>query len=288
MGKSDKSSVHPLIRQDGRIAKRGIAVVDGITDMPVYGVPYVSSHFIISISHSGMVKAEYDDKKVEFHPHDLSVVYPGHTLLAKSASPDYRATLVVVSDQVFSTLFSSNVSANRFKYEQLPCINLADRQYADVMNAVAALRSTCRLIPKAGVDMALDMLAILVRMVDHFRRQCVDVDSKQGSVRNLSAHFYEAVVKNCARNRDIGFYAEMFSLSPKYFSATIKRETGKSAYYWIKMCTLKQAKQILRTDPEAGINEVAERLGFNDQATFSHFFKKEAGMSPSEYRKKAK
>ena len=281
---------HPLISLQSKIAKRGVVVIDDVRGMPTYGTPYISPHYIISINHSGTVKLEYDGKKEVFNRHDLSVVYPNHTLIAESASDDYRATMVVVSEKLFASLFSRNVSAGRFKYEVQPCFNLSKNQYEDVMHAVSTLGCISRLSPEGSTDMMVDMLEILVRMIDYYRNlnKHKYVEKNQRTVRNLSAQFHDAVINNCCKNREIAFYASMFSLSPKYFSAVIRKETGKSAGYWIKVYTLQQAKQLLRTHLNSNMNEISEMLGFPDQATFSHFFKKEAGMSPSEYREKTK
>lgn len=279
---------HPLIVEKGKIAKQGIVVINNVTSMPSYGVSYVSPYFVISICHSGGVKSEYDGEKVDFKPHDLSVIYPNHTLVTDSVTDDYHATLVVLSERVFATMFATNVGANRFNYEQTPCVHLTDEQYEDVMKVVETIEIVCRLTEKNRVDLVVEMVEILMYVISRYRRQNRVVEKQHGTIHNLSAYFYDAVVNNYMKRRDIGFYADMFSLSPKYFNATIKKETGKSAHYWIKMHIVKQAKLMLLTDMEANIFEVSQQLGFPSQATFCHFFKREVGMSPSEYREKSK
>ncbi len=47
------------------------------------------------------------------------------------------------------------------------------------------------------------------------------------------------------------------------------------------------AKSLLE-NPSASIFAVAERLGYYDVNYFSAFFKKQTGLSPSEYRKQSK
>jgi transcriptional regulator GlxA family with amidase domain len=48
---------------------------------------------------------------------------------------------------------------------------------------------------------------------------------------------------------------------------------------------VEEAKQILETG-EAGIDEVAEAVGYQDPASFRRVFKRKAGLTPAAYRKK--
>lgn len=45
-----------------------------------------------------------------------------------------------------------------------------------------------------------------------------------------------------------------------------------------------EAKLLLRTNPDLNIQDISNELNFEDQATFSRFFKRETGMTPSAYR----
>lgn len=36
--------------------------------------------------------------------------------------------------------------------------------------------------------------------------------------------------------------------------------------------------------PDLNVQTIADMLGFDNQATFSRFFKRETGLSPTEYR----
>ena len=44
---------------------------------------------------------EYDSVPERFTPHDLAILYPQHTCIARQATPDYHITLIVVSADLF-------------------------------------------------------------------------------------------------------------------------------------------------------------------------------------------
>ena len=96
--------------------------------MPVYGEPYVSPHLLICLNQRGWVKAEYDMQPVEFYQYGLSVVFPDHVVLARESSPDYLATLVVVSRKFLETLNHRSTYRNHLEYLRKPDFTLTKEQ----------------------------------------------------------------------------------------------------------------------------------------------------------------
>ena len=81
--------------------------------------------------------------------------------------------------------------------------------------------------------------------------------------------------------------AERLSVSQRYLSDTLKKETGKTSTEHLQFFLIDEAKNIL-LDPNKTISEVAYALGFEYPHYFSRLFKKKEGISPSEYRDKYK
>ena len=97
------------------------------------------------------------------------------------------------------------------------------------------------------------------------------------------------LIKNYIRNhysdpslstKEISEYA---NLSASYACTVFKNETGQTLNQFLTEYRLDKAKELL-ADPRNNISEVASRVGYNDSNYFGKAFKKQTGLSPSEYR----
>jgi AraC-like DNA-binding protein len=77
--------------------------------------------------------------------------------------------------------------------------------------------------------------------------------------------------------------ARMTSLSPAYFGALFKAQTGCSPREYLHLLRIHRACRLLQ-DTNLSVKEIASRLGYQDQFHFSRQFKAFQGLSPSEYR----
>jgi len=94
-----------------------------------------------------------------------------------------------------------------------------------------------------------------------------------------SGHFQENGIPSIEQ------IAESLSVSQRYLSDTLKKETGKTSTEHLHLYLIDEAKNIL-LNPNKAIAEVAYELGFEYPPYFSRLFKKKEGMSPTEYREK--
>ena len=79
--------------------------------------------------------------------------------------------------------------------------------------------------------------------------------------------------------------ANSLSVSQRYLSDSLKKETGKTTTEHIHLYLIEEAKEML-LQPYKTVAEVAHELGFEYPPYFSRLFKKKEGISPSAYRKK--
>lgn len=78
--------------------------------------------------------------------------------------------------------------------------------------------------------------------------------------------------------------AQQLNLHPSYLSNAIKSKTGKSVNHWITKKLMNTAKHLLKSTTYSS-KEISYALGFSEPTHFSRFFKKQAGMTPTAYKK---
>lgn len=88
-------------------------------------------------------------------------------------------------------------------------------------------------------------------------------------------------------NAQIGIddVASVVGKSRSYITKQFRHETGKSITEFITESKLQDAKRLLRYSDKT-LAEIANYLCFSSQAYFQTVFKKAAGITPSEYRRK--
>ncbi len=278
-----KTSRDHIMTQPGRIAEAGITVAD-VTGLPVYGEMYISPNYRIVLCHQGHLDMEYDSQHVTFNSHNLAIIYPHHAIFGHSASPDYQATVVIVSAETFKTICNHIALNERFADNQSSKLQLSESQSNVILAQMRAMQAIDRMDTPHRIKMLQASLLSLLEMVNVFRDNENGVKLNKNNKR-LSNRFNEAVSDNFPPHRDVAFYANMFCLSPKYFSFRIQEETGHSASYWLQQYVVAKAKMLMRNHADATLKQIADMLGFPEQSSFSRYFKRETGMSPDTWRR---
>jgi len=79
--------------------------------------------------------------------------------------------------------------------------------------------------------------------------------------------------------------AASVGLSDKYMNLLFKEVTGMTINHWIIRLRMEEAGRLVK-DPATKIYEICERVGYADQDHFRESFKKQFGLTPTEYRNK--
>ncbi len=100
---------------------------------------------------------------------------------------------------------------------------------------------------------------------------------------DLYNRFIELVKKDFRRHRTIKHYAQALNISPKYFSALIKKVSGKTAGEWIDEYVLLEARALLKCRRYT-IQQISDMLSFPNQSFFAKYFKEHTGYTPTQYQ----
>lgn len=77
--------------------------------------------------------------------------------------------------------------------------------------------------------------------------------------------------------------ADAFYYNPAYLSRLIRRETGHTLTQLLTDCRLSAARQLLQ-DPALTVEQVADRVGYNNADHFTVMFRRATGMPPAVWR----
>ena len=77
--------------------------------------------------------------------------------------------------------------------------------------------------------------------------------------------------------------AKAVSMSSSRFSTVFSQQNGQTFTEYLVTLRLKKAKELLRATNERS-SQIAREVGYNDAHYFSYIFKKNTGMTPSDYR----
>jgi AraC family transcriptional activator of pobA len=134
---------------------------------------------------------------------------------------------------------------------------------------------------------ALDMIRLLLlELFILIGRTVITPQLKQASPYNLTLlkNFKNLIEINYINNRLPKDYAELLYITPNHLNALCNDLLGMPAGEVIRNRVVLEAKRLL-INPQLGITEVANHLNFVDNSYFTKFFKKQAGITPEEFRK---
>jgi AraC family transcriptional activator of pobA len=97
--------------------------------------------------------------------------------------------------------------------------------------------------------------------------------------------FQRLLEENFAQEKSVNFYADKLHLGTDTFSKKIKNQLGKTPSVFIQERVILESKKLLHLT-RLSIKEIAVQLNFQDEHYFSRYFKKNVGISPSEFRTK--
>ena len=110
-----------------------------------------------------------------------------------------------------------------------------------------------------------------------------DAASPASSTLSLPDQIHEFMVAHLHQGLTLKELSEFLGYSEKYCSDFFILHMGEPFSVYLKGLRLQTAKLLLKNS-EQNLTQIAQAIGFQDQFSFSHFFKKAAGLSPRQFR----
>ena len=110
-----------------------------------------------------------------------------------------------------------------------------------------------------------------------------DICPPSPSTLSLSDQIHEFMVTHLHQRLTLQELSEFLGYSEKYCSDFFILHMGEPFSVYLKGLRLQTAKFLLKNS-EQNFTEIAQAIGFQDQFSFSHFFKRATGISPRQFR----
>ena len=105
-----------------------------------------------------------------------------------------------------------------------------------------------------------------------------------GDIGNMMQRAMDMMEHSFGDEYDAGQYAAMFHMSVSRFVHLFRETCGVSPYAYCIRIRMANARAMLE-ETELKIREIAERCGYRDALYFTQAFRRNTGMTPSEYRR---
>ena len=234
------------------------------------------------------IKIDYVLHKIE--PNTVVIIMPTHIIQPVNGIQNIKGRMIVASRNFLHSFASGEQKLSMIRYMEMkknPCTKIEPEEMAHLDSYFLTIKEKLRLrthffhgevIQFAFVSFLLEMGNIYAGKKE---LQPLGALSRK---EELFEQFLRLLNEHCANEHSVSFYANKLCITPQYLSLILKSVSGKSANKWIEEALMIEAKMLLRK-PNTNVQQVADKLNFPDQSTFGKFFKKNMGISPSEYRK---
>jgi two-component system response regulator YesN len=183
--------------------------------------------------------------------------------------------------------------------ETIRSLSWGNRNYT-VALCTSLLTMAHREMPPSGTEKQFDDLQIvqLLHECETFAGLCrcireqlgllrMKIHGRSGTKEAVQIAQVKAYIdEHYAEEISLETMASRFYMNPSYFSTFFKKNTGLNFKQYVTDARMKAALHML-TQTDAMLYEIAEKIGYHHARQFSEMFKKQFGMLPGEYRKRA-
>ena len=289
-------TLNELITMVGGEKRPGIMgeciAANSASEMEIFRFPSRLNALIIGVGAEGETSLTSNLQEFRLKKDSLFIFSPKHILQVQSNNR-FKAHLIVIAPDFLKRI---NIDTKRMmplflQFGSLPCMELTHAESQSLRSFISMVEQELK---GSETDFSSEIIGGLIAatiykvgdILTHYLTEHPEVDSPiHNRAEEYFRQFTELLGEHYKHERSVGFYARQLCITPKYLTTLIKRISGKSVSEWIDNYVILEAKTLLKYS-NMSVQEIAYYLNFPNQSFFGSYFKRNAGMSPSQYKAK--
>ena len=289
-------TLNELITMAGGEKRPGIMgeciAANSASEMEIFRFPSRLNALIIGVGTEGETSLTSNLQEFRLKKDSLFIFSPKHILQVQSNNR-FKAHLIVIAPDFLKRI---NIDTKRMmplflQFGSLPCMELTHAESQSLRSFISMVEQELK---GSETDFSSEIIGGLIAatiykvgdILTHYLTEHPEVDSPiHNRAEEYFRQFTELLGEHYKHERSVGFYARQLCITPKYLTTLIKRISGKSVSEWIDNYVILEAKTLLKYS-NMSVQEIAYYLNFPNQSFFGSYFKRNAGMLPSQYKAK--
>lgn len=250
--------------------------------------PTLSGAFCLITVRQGSMSLSVDYTEARLGTYSMFFLTPRMVISFRDASEDLLLEGICFSPAYFDSLSSHFTVYGRmisFLNENTMPVFIQD---GDISRCFSAMADLYRSIPASSVHRDVILLhlsnLILLQSSESLHSSDSQENDKVSHKLEIYRSFRKLLSENYEKEHCIAFYANRLHISATYLSRIVRGISGRTINGHIAEMLFTEARRLLDCT-DYPVKQIADILGFADQASFGKFFRGQTGISPTAYRR---
>ena len=260
------------------------------SQMQVFRFPCRIDAFIIGVGTEGETSVSFNLHEFRLKKDSMFIFTPKNILQVNSQQY-FKADVIAISPDFMRriNIDIKNMMPLFLKFVENPALTLTPEESRSMRGMIAQIeRETRGPETHFSFDIVSGLIAATIYKVgDIMYHYLAEHPEEQNNSHNRAEEYFKQFThllgEHFREERSVGFYARQLCITPKYLTTLIKRISGQSVSEWIDNYVILEAKTLLKYSTMS-IQEIAYSLNYPNQSFFGSYFKRNTGMSPSQYK----
>lgn len=241
------------------------------------------------IVNSGKARISINMMEYDVIPHSIVTILPNSIICIADHTNDFRCEIIAFSPRFIHDMdLIRQIIANMETISSKPVVMITPEEIRFVKELHTTFAHIYQRTQERGSNnkgllqnLLLSFFYGICSIYDKYRMESgkAELSRKEEIVRD----YLSLVFKHYDKERRVSYYASRLCITPTYLNAVVKDVRGVSASKIISDAVTLYAKSALKSSTDT-IQQIADALNFPNASFFAKFFKRETGISPTEFR----